>query len=102
MRKVHCKNEKVITWPDFFASDYVYRPDVLENISAYEFVMWYEKKTIKETKNGDDKDTEGKRKSTYKFHKDHPGHKFAYLQRRKYMVLPRILYKKGDCPDLNI
>ena len=36
-------DEKVIQWPDFFASDYISTPKELENISAYEFVMWYEK-----------------------------------------------------------
>ena len=35
----------MIQWPDFFASNYISRPKELENVSAYEFVMWYEKKT---------------------------------------------------------
>ena len=91
----------MIQWPDFFASDYISRPKELENVSAYEFVMWYEKKIGSIKINKIDEEIGDCNLERYRFLCDHPGYKFVYLQKRKHMVVPRIMYNKGNWPRID-
>ena len=48
--QIRSSNDKVsntkVKWPDFWASDYIWRPEELESVSAYECVAKYERKTL--------------------------------------------------------
>jgi hypothetical protein len=85
---------KIITWPDSYANDYIHRPIdyELDQICFFEMSMCY-KKGFKEFRN-----IQGCVKK-YTFMETHPGHKFSHLIQLKFPCIPRIALPKGKlCP----
>ena len=87
---------KEIQWPEVFATNYLERPIQLENVSAYDFVKQYEIKYIGKTK----KKKTGRSNEIFYFTDQHPGHKYAYVQKRTKEVVPMISSENGF-PDLD-
>ena len=87
---------KIITWPDSLADDYIHRPIdyELDQICFYDMNRCY-KKGINAFRN-----IRGGVK-TYKFKKTHPGHKFSHLIQLKFPSIPRIALPKGKLCPLN-
>jgi hypothetical protein len=92
---------KIITWPDSLADDYIHRPIdyELDQICFYEMTRCYKKgfNAFQSMQGGAKK---------YKFMESHPGHKFSHLIQLKFPSIPRISLPKGTlCPlqelDLN-
>ena len=54
--RIRTSNDKVsntkVKWPDFWASDYIWRSKELQYISAYEYVKEYERKTLGKNERG--------------------------------------------------
>jgi hypothetical protein len=85
---------KIITWPDSLADDYIHRPREYElnQICFYEMTMCYRKgfKAITNIQGGSRKFT---------FTETHPGHKFTHLIQLRFPSIPRIALPKGKlCP----
>ena len=85
---------KIITWPDSLADDYIHRPREYElnQICFYEMTMCYRKgfKAITNIQGGSRK---------YTFTETHPGHKFTHLIQLRFPSIPRIAIPKGKlCP----
>jgi hypothetical protein len=93
---------KIITWPDSLADDYIHRPidNELEQICFYDMTRSYKKgiNAFRSLRGG---------VNTYEFKKTHPGHKFSHLIQLKFQSIPRIALPKGklcslDALDLNV
>ena len=89
---------KIITWPDSLADDYIHRPIdyELDQICFYEMTSCY-KKGFRNIQRGVTK---------YKFKETHPGYKFSHLIQLRFPSIPRIALPKGklcllDELDLN-
>jgi hypothetical protein len=85
---------KIITWPDSLADDYIHQPIDYKSdqICFYDMTRCY-KKGIYAFWN-----IQGGVK-TYEFKKTHPGHKFSHLIQLKFPSIPRIaLPKEKLCP----
>lgn len=85
---------KIITWPDSLADDYIHRPieSELNQICFYEMTMRYKKvfKAYPKKQGSVNK---------YTFMETHPGHKFSYLTQLQFPAIPRIAVPKGKiCP----
>jgi hypothetical protein len=85
---------KIITWPDSLADDYIHRPIEYEfdQICFYEMTMCYKKgfKAFTNIQGGVKK---------YTFMETHPGHKFSHLIQLRFPSIPRIALPKGKlCP----
>ena len=109
------KKGKLQLWPDSSANDYLSQSRLLENYCAYEMAMDFEKKynTYKEAdemlaakKHGKtneyktlDMDDNDLRKRHY-FLEDHPGHFYAYLKRRKLIVIPKVSMRENMLCDI--
>ena len=54
--RIRTSNDKVsntkVKWPDFWVSDYIWRSEELQYISAYEYVKEYERKTLGKNERG--------------------------------------------------
>ncbi len=85
---------KIITWPDSLADDYIHQPIdyELDQICFYEMTRCYKKgfNAFWNMQGG---------VKTYKFMETHPGHKFSHLIKLKFPSIPRIALPKGKlCP----
>ena len=85
---------KIITWPDSLADDYIHRPIEYEfdQICFYEMTMCYKKgfKAFTNIQGGVKK---------YTFMETHPGHKFSHLIQLRFPSIPRIALPRGKlCP----
>ena len=85
---------KIITWPDSLADDYIHRPIdyKLDQICLYEMTMCYKKgfKAFRNIQGG---------VKIYSFTDTHPGHKFSHLVQQKFPSIPRIsLPREKLCP----
>ena len=83
-----------VKWPDFWASDYIWRPEELQHISAYEYVKVYERMTLGKNKRGQGNDQDAmtspdtqKRKkakqSRFYYLSSHAGHKYIYVKKEQ-------------------
>ena len=68
-----------VNWPEMFATNYIERPEIMEDVYLYKFVQKYKIEYVGKNKNinGDEND---KRMS---FKRDHPGYKHAYVSKTK-------------------
>jgi hypothetical protein len=98
---------KIITWPDFLANDYIHPPigNKLDQICFYDMTRCY-KKGFNASWNVQINDEEentyvhgGVKK--YKFKETHPGHKFSHLIQLKFPCIPRVALPKGKLCPLN-
>jgi hypothetical protein len=97
--------EKIITWPESLADDYLHRPieKGFEQMSLYEMTSYY-KKSFKVNKASNDKYNEGigykvKGFNKYKFKESHPGYKFSHLTELKHPTIPKISLPRDKlCP----
>jgi hypothetical protein len=87
---------KIITWPDSLADDYIHQSIdyELDQICFYNMTRCY-KKGINAFRN-----IQGGVK-TYKFKETHPGQNFSHLIQLKYPSIPRIALPKGKLCRLN-
>ena len=102
-----------VHWKDVSANDYIYRPNALEHMCIFEQIMWFRKRfRKKESKKSNKKTDEAVDLS---FGHDHPGHKFAYLEKNKHFKVPMTSFPKEalcqikdlelaltDLPDANV
>ena len=90
--------KKTISWADCWAYDYIFRPDSLENLSVYEYAMWYKKeyKSFKEL-NGESTRQPSSPSLVYKFNEGHQGRKYCHLSKRKHPVIPIISMTTNLC-----
>ena len=81
---------KIITWPDSLADDYIHRPieHELDQICFYEMTRCYKKgfNSFRNIQGGVKK---------YKFKETHPGHKFSHLIQLRFPSIPRIALPEG-------
>ena len=97
--------EKVITWPESLADDYLHRPidKEFEQMCLYAMTSHY-KKSFKVNKASKDKDNEGigykvEGVNKYKFKDSHPGYKFSHLTELKHPTIPKISLPRDKlCP----
>ena len=90
----------MIQWPESTSDDYLYRPKELEHICAYEFTELYEKKyySLKEIDDGKQGEVVAKKKNRgdrYRFHEDHPGYEFAYIERMRLPAVAVVSIPEG-------
>ena len=88
--------EKIITWPESLADDYLHRPidNEIEQMCLYEMTSRY-KKSFKVNNPSKDKDNERigykvKGANKYKLKESHPGYKFSHLTELKHRTIPKI------------
>jgi len=99
-------DEKIITWPESLADDYLHRPidNKLEQMCFYAMTSLY-KKSFKVAKPSKDKENQGIGYNVnggvnkYKFKRSHTGYKFSHLTELKHPTIPKISMP-GDklCP----
>jgi len=88
--------KKTISWADCWAYDYIFRPDSLENLSVYEYAMWY-KKEYKSFKELNSESIRQPKNLKYKFNEGHQGRKYCHLSKRKHPVIPIISMATNLC-----
>ena len=101
--------EDVVVWPDSFADNYLMRPEVLEEVSAYEFVMKYEvvyKNTQQEDQDSESAAHETRSRKRYKgrelsFKEGHPSKGRAHVRELKHERVP-IIYAKDGFIDISL
>ncbi len=98
---------KIITWPDSLADDYVHQPidNKLDQICFYNMTRCY-KKGLNAFQKAHVNDEEGNTYiqggvKKYKFKEIHPGHKFSQLIQLKFPSIPGIALPKGELCPLN-
>jgi len=109
LRRNKSKSGEVVQWADSSADDYLFRPKCLDTMCLYQMVMSYEKKfkTFKEMGN-DDKEEVGQQEEDHNtkkklpFLNDHPGHRYAYLQKLKHHVIPKISMTNGKICNIEL
>jgi hypothetical protein len=79
---------KEIMWLDTLSNDYLYRPNthVFNNMSLYEFTMFYEKSFISH---------DGLNKN-FSYLNGHPGRLYVQCVPRKHWVIPRVSFIKNS------
>jgi hypothetical protein len=94
--------EKIITWPESLADDYLHRPidKEFEQMCLYAMTSRY-KKSFKVVKAIDVNDNEGigykvEGVKKYKFKQNHPGYKFSHLTELKHPTIPSY-----HCQEIN-
>jgi hypothetical protein len=90
-RKTGKKSEgggQEIMWLDTLSNDYIYRPStqVFNNMSLYEFTMYYEKHFV--SHDGSNKE--------FSFVDDHPGRLYVQCVPREHWVIPRVSFIKNS------
>ena len=98
-------DEKIITWPESLADDYLHRPidEEFEQMCLYEMTSRY-KKSFKVNNPSKHKDNEGigynvKGANKYKLKESHPGYKFSHLTELKHPTIPKISLPRDKlCP----
>ena len=98
-------DEKIITWPESLADDYLHRPidNEFEQMCLYEMTSRY-KKSFKVNNPSKDKGNERigykvKGANKYKLKESHPGYKFSHLTELKHPTIPKISLPRNKlCP----
>ena len=79
-------------WPDYSVNDYIYRPSDLENISFYQFVMYYVKNAFTfermKKRGADGLPTLGK--DELAFLEGHPGRRYCCLKKSPKQLIPQV------------
>ncbi len=98
---------KIITWPDSLADEYIHQPidNELDQICFYDMTRCY-KKGFDISRNVQINDEEENTYihggvNKYKFKETHPGHKFSHLIQLKFPCIPGVALPKGKLCPLN-
>jgi len=98
-------------WPDSTAYDYVFRPQQLERLCYYEYMMKYKKgfKKFKQINREQDLEISGSADCNdeessvqIEFQDGHPGKRYAFLTKRKFPVIPTIMMRNGRLCDVEL
>ena len=90
-------------WPDYSVTDYIYRPDCLDDVSFYQFSESYERiaLTFHRMSKVDQHGMPILHEGEYCFRDDHPGRRYCCIKKAKKMRVPKVSMPKGMICDLD-